>query len=216
MAIHGLYGVLGSGKSTTANLILQSKSNKGKTIISHCDLNMPYERLTIYEIFDKAISDTKFFTDKVLFMDEFHLIMESRRSTAGVNVDFSQSILIQLGKLDCDLIYTSQLLSQMDLRIKEMQKYFYFCNKEYRIEGMPINIYNKIDWDARIPKHPITKMPIPCDIEVEYWELVGVRKGIPKYDTLNYVLPYEMLVNIFNRFNTREIIKFDRKKYLRK
>lgn len=210
MAIHGFFGSLGSGKDTLANYFLSFKVNKGVQVISHCHLNFPYIYMPIDDIFQKAITDTKFFQDKILYISEFHLIMESRRSTAAVNVEFSQNILIQLGKLDCDFYYTCQLLSQMDLRIKEMEKYFYFPHKKFRLSQIPTELVNRIDFDKRIVKHPITNEFIPFDLIIEFLEVDGEKSKMTKH-----VLPWEILITLFDRFDTREIVQFNREKYKR-
>lgn len=220
MAIWGFFGMLGDGKDTTANYFIRLQQERGRKIVTHCKLNFPHIYLPIDEIFDKATSDTNFFKDKILYISEFHLIMESRRSTSSVNVDFSQQILIQLGKIDCDLFYTSQLLSQIDLRIKQMQKYFFFCKKEFRLtddlyefitlpDGKVTQIYDLIDFDKRIVVHPITGKLIPFDIDL----IVATQKR--EIEIEKAMLPWETIVTLFDRFETREIIKFDRKKYLK-
>lgn len=208
MAIHGFFGSLGSGKDTLANYFLSFKVKKGIQVISHCHLNYPYIYLSIDDIFNKAITDTKFFQDKILYISEFHLIMESRRSTAAVNVDFSQNILIQLGKLDCDFYYTCQLLSQMDLRIKEMQKYFYFPHKKFRLSDIPTELINQIDFDKRIVRHPITNELIPFDLVIDYLMQDGENITSSKH-----ILSWETLLTLFDRFDTREIVQFNREKY---
>lgn len=210
MPIWGFFGNLGDGKDTTANYFIKLQREKGRKVVSHCQLNFPYIFLPIEKIFDKAISDTMFFKDKILYISEFHLIMESRRSTASVNVDFSQQILIQLGKIDCDLFYTAQLLSQIDLRIKQMQKYFFFCKKVFRLDGLTEEIYEQIDFDRRIVLHPQTKEPIPFDIDL----VVIIQNR--EMDFTTSILPWEIIKTLFERFDTREIIQFDRKQYLKK
>lgn len=210
MAIWGFFGSLGSGKDTTLNYFLKIKAQKGKKIVSHVKLNIPYTYLSIDDIFNTAITNTEYFQDKILYISEFHLIMDSRRSSASVNVDFSQMLLIQLSKLDCDLMYSCQLLSSVDLRIKEMQKYFIFCNKKFRLNGLTQEIYDLIDWDRRIVKHPITQELIPFDIHLEIVEQDG-----EKLKNSSAVLPWETIQTLFGNFYTREIIKFDRKKYLK-
>lgn len=219
MAIWGFFGQLGDGKDTTANYFLKLKTEKGRKVVSHCQLSFPYIYMPIDQIFDKCTKDTLFFQDKILYISEFHLIMESRRSSSSVNVDFSEQILIQLGKIDCDLFYTSQIPSQIDLRIKEMQKYFFFCKKVFREHGLyemvekdgkRVSIHSLVDWDRRIVKHPITGKLIPFDIDLQI--LIQSRE----IETQTAILPWEILETLFSRFETREIIKFDRAKYLKK
>lgn len=210
MAIWGFFGSLGDGKDTTCNYFLKLRANKGQKIVTHVKLNFPHIYLPIDEIFNKCTTDTLFFRDKILYISEFHLIVESRRSSSSVNVDFSEQILIQLGKIDCDLFYTSQLLSQIDLRIKEMQKYFFFCKKIFRLDGITTDIYPLIDFDKRIVKHPITGELIPFDIDLQ----IAIQQRELEIETA--ILPWEILVTLFERFDTREIIKFDRNKYLKK
>lgn len=213
MAIRGFFGVLGSGKTLTANHFMKLESAKGRRIITHADLNIPHKKLSLDEIFEKAINNTSFFRDSILFIDEFHLVVESRRSTASVNVDFSQSILIQLSKLDCDLYYTSQLLSQIDLRIKEMQKYFFFCRKDVAIQ-LCNNAEHQIcdyDEDRRILRCKNCNKLIPFDIDLQILIFDGL-----KFKLHSACLPWEYCQTLFSNYKTREIIKFDRKKYLKK
>lgn len=221
MAIWGFFGSLGSGKDTLANYFLKIKLQKPnpKKIVSHVYLKHPHELLSIDEIFDKAINNTEYFRRKIIYISEFHLIMDSRRSTASVNVDFSQMLLIQLNKLDADLFFSCQTLDQLDKRIKENQKYFFFTHKVFRLEGLDQEVfyngetrilYDIIDWDDRIVRNPINNELIPFDLDIDYVVLDGERT-----DTGSAILPWEVLLTIFENFDTREIIKFDRKKYLK-
>lgn len=205
MAITGIFGVLGSGKGIVSNYLIKEKMKKGRTVVTHTQVNYPHVFMEIDEIFRNATNDTQVFRDKILFIDEFHLIMESRRSSAGVNVDFAQQILIQLGKLDCDFIFTTQLLSQVDLRIREMTNYFYFVEKVIR----PTD--RTFDRDKRILRFlDGDKELVPFDIDVIYLE----RQGQMLYDT-SFTFSWELLQSIFKDYDTREIVKFDRNKYLR-
>lgn len=204
MAITGILGVLGSGKGVIANYLIKEKIKKGRTVITHTKVNYAHVYMAIDEIFRNATTRTEVFKDKVLFIDEFHLIMESRRSSAGVNVDFAQQILIQLGKLDCDFIYTTQLLSQVDLRIREMTNYFYFVEKVIRPTDRPF------DRDKRILRFLDNNELVPFDIDVIYVE----RQGQVLYDT-SFTFTWQLLQTIFKDYDTREIVKFDRDKYLR-
>lgn len=221
MAIWGFFGSLGSGKDLTANYFIKIKLQKPnpKKIITHVYLKHPHTLLPLDDIFNLATTNTEYFARKILYLSEFHLIMDSRRSSASVNVDFSQMVLIQLSKLDCDLFYTSQDLDQMDKRVKQNEKYFFFCHKMFRLDGLDLIVdyqgqkkmlYDIIDWDERIVKNPITQELIPFDIELEYVTIDGNRT-----ETGESILPWETIVTIFENFNTREIIKFDRKKYLK-
>lgn len=212
MAIWGFFGSLGSGKDTLANYFLKIKLQKSnpKPIITHVYLKHPHILKSIDEIFNLATSDTEFFYRKILYISEFHLIMDSRRSSASVNVDFSQQLLIQLNKLDCDFFYTCQTIDAIDKRIKENQKYFFWCHKVFRLDNITQEDYDNIDWDDRIPVHPKTQLPIPWDMDIDYIEIDGERSI-----TNSAILPWEVMVTIFDNFHTREIIKFDRKKYLK-
>lgn len=209
MAIWGFFGSLGSGKDTTVMYFLKLKLQKGKKIVSHTKLHIPYIYMSIDDIFNTAINNTEFFQDKVLYISEFHLIMDARRSNASVNVDFSQMLLIQLSKLDCDLMYSCQLLSQVDLRIKEMQKYFFFCKKIFRLNQLTQEVYDKIDFDRRIVKLPNGDL-LPFDIELDILEQDG-----ESVKSSSAILSWEILLTLFGDFETKEIIKFDRKKYLK-
>lgn len=224
MAIWGFFGTLGSGKDLLANYFFKIKLQKynPKKIVTHVELKLPHTYMPLDDIFSNAINNTDLFKRTILYMSEFHLIMDARRSSASVNVDFSQQILIQLGKLDCDLFYSCQTIDQMDKRIKENQKYYFFCHKNFRLDenelsktiefnGETKRIFDLIDWDDRIVINPITKEPVPFDITFDYVEFDGENTETSSGN----ILPWEIIQTIFNNYNTREIIKFDRKKYLK-
>lgn len=195
MAIWGVFGGLGQGKTVTALHFLNFWNLQGKPILSNVHLGIPYQYMDMELIYEKGKNDTEYFKNKVLFIDEMHLLMESRRSGASVNVDFSQNILIQLGKLDCTFIYTSQLLSQVDLRIREMTKYFIFCSKVSKDGQM-------IDSDLRVLPFDIL---IDLDIIIQHSD-TNIERQKATLDPKH----------LFNLYDTREIIQFDRDKFLKK
>lgn len=224
MAIRGFFGLLGSGKDLTLNYTLNQPQFKDIKIISHSYLKKKHISIDIESIFEKARTNTLFFKDSILYLNEFDLVMESRRSNAAVNVDFSQMLLKQLSKIDCHLWYTCQDPSQIDKRIIQLQKYFYFCEKKFRYTenlfnlvddpynpNEKIQLINLIDWDKRIVINPITKQPIPFDVQVNYLER-SIKKT-SGFIEKRFKLPWEYLQSLFDQYDTREIIKFDREKF---
>lgn len=195
VAIHIVCGQLGQGKTVFSVFLLHNAYKKGKKILSNVHLNFPYKFMDMEMIYDKGKNDTKYFKDKVLFIDELHLLMESRRSSASVNVDFAQNILIQLGKLDCTFICTTQLLSQVDLRIRGFAKYIITCRKVAREGGLIASDLRILPFDILIDLE-IATVYSERDIEIEY------ATFDPK--------PY------FELYDTREIIQFDRAKFLKR
>lgn len=193
--IIGIFGNLSSGKTLLAVKLLKDEMDKNPNtkIISNIYLKFPYKFLDMESLVTEIISNKEQFENALLFIDEGHNIFESRRSTSKVNVDTTRFIT-QIGKLNCNLIFTSQMFSQADIRIRELCDILCFC--------------------ARIDKNgrPLILQPRIVDQKI----FIEVRIMIKLYGGLSFTAkivrfnpePY------FNLYETKEIVVLDRDKYL--
>lgn len=133
--IGAAFGNLSSGKSLILVQILLSEAMKGRTIFTNIKLNFPpgckVTQYNLESLPDMVKQNPAQFRDSVLFLDEAPNIVEGRRATSTLNVDFTMFVT-QLGKLGCDLWYTAQIMtSQIDLRLRELGDLYLFCMRYY-------------------------------------------------------------------------------------
>lgn len=202
--IIGLFGSLGSTKTIGGVHYCHSERLRGKKIISNIKLNFPYEKIDLEGLFKIAFSENvhlkkEFFGNSVLFLDEIHNIVDARKSTSNLNTYFTQFVT-QIGKLDCTLIFTSQIFtSQIDLRIRELCNVIGTCFKLDKETGQ-ILIFTD-----RIAKKPI----LACI----YFEVVMFGLDNPNNPKAIYTYDPEPY---FNMYDTREIVLLDREKFIGK
>jgi len=115
----GLYGIVGkpgSGKTLTLVFFmwLFDKLNYRFLTNVKTDFRNAREIEDIFEIVHEKYNNIRY-----VFFDELWLFLDSRRSTSRKNVDFSQFGL-QLRKYRKHVFYTLQILSSLDLRLRNI------------------------------------------------------------------------------------------------
>jgi len=130
IAIYGIEGGIGSGKTITGVTLLLKDMFDGKTIYSNVKLkNIPkkYDDKIIYltkdciaEIFEKIKRKEWNMENSTIFIQEAHNYMDSRNSASSKNKTLSYWILQSrhTGKGSCDIIYDTQELGQVDIRLR--------------------------------------------------------------------------------------------------
>lgn len=217
--IVGSFGNLSSGKTQLTVIMLENEAKQGTKIFSNITLSFPdpktQKRVNHYRMEDLPAmvkEDPGQFENSILFVDELHNIVEARRSSASLNVDFTQFVT-QLGKLGCDLYYTSQILSsQIDLRLREMGDLFYFCLRYF---------YNPIKgkWEMAAMKKRIIRLgclygrpnegPL-LPIAIKYSGFLRVMGGLDVKEFKGVYVPTQA---DFRKYRTKEIVLLDREKY---
>lgn len=195
MAIGGIFGNLSSGKTLFGAKICHDSYKSGVEVISNIKLFFPYERLSLDEMIDRTRKNPEHFKDKLLFVDEIHLIIDARRSSSDLNFKFTQ-FAVWLGKLNADLVFTSQLFtSQVDLRVRELCDFLFFCD---RVDLNRNSIVGKrtVDQDILIKVIMVRK---------KYGGALLTKK-VGYFDPKPY----------FNLYDTHELVLFDRDSYLKK
>lgn len=130
--IIGIVGELGDGKSILGvNLVstfysLSKATNEPKEVLSNIPLSFPHELLEYYDQMERM-------KKKYVFIDEIHLIADSRRSHEGSNF-FVSGVTTDIRKLKNKMFWTSQETSQVELRVKNRTTLFL----------NPINLYDLV------------------------------------------------------------------------
>lgn len=190
--IIGIFGNLSSGKTLTAYYLID-RLGKGKEVITNSTNKRGYIVVDLDYLIVKAKSNPELFYNKILFLDEAHTIVDARRSSSSLNTDYTM-FLTQLGKLDCILIYTSQILSsQIDLRLRELTDYYLFCSKINQYGGSVVSHSRILNYQVYIKVKGFVKL-----------------MGGLKFKKLNFVFNPNYL---FNQYDTRQILMLDRDKY---
>ena len=122
--IFEFFGRIRKGKTFSAIYLAKAFLEKDKKaiVISNLKLNnikyMPYTQFV--EEYDKIIEDDN---NKIFILDEGYLRADSRRSGSKKNIDFTD-VVLQSGKNNIDIILTSQLYNQPDVRIRYQCEFF--------------------------------------------------------------------------------------------
>ena len=85
-------------------------------LVSNVPLGYPHKFIEYYDELDGVDSS-------IIFIDEIHLIADSRNSHAGTNF-FTSGVTVAVRKLKCKLFWTSQESSQVELRVKNRTTLF--------------------------------------------------------------------------------------------
>lgn len=120
-------GTLGSGKTLSmVKSVYEDHIRENKKIISNVVLNFTSTQLsqTFFEAFSNGKSQELFDVD--LALDEIHIFIDSRRSASKRNTYLSYFIL-QTRKRGVNLYATSQFLSQIDVRLRNVTDYVVKC-----------------------------------------------------------------------------------------
>lgn len=195
--IIGILGNLSSGKTLLAIKLIydELKKNPNKKIFSNIKLNFKYEHIDFESLVSNIINNSSMFFNSIVLADELHLLAESRRSSSDLNLTITKFIT-QLGKLNCIMIYTSQIFSQVDVRLRELTDILVFCE---RVSENLEPLFLK----SRIVKE---KIYIRCELLIK-------RYGGIKYTSVKFVFnPQEY----YGLYDTREVVMLDRDKFLKK
>lgn len=191
-----LVGGIGSGKTLTA---VKEVVDRQQKIYTNFELfNIPHERLKYSQIFDKVETvnsrgDVKE-TMKVnynywnsqtkkggfdIYLDEFHNIMGSRRSSSKRNVllsDWLSQIRKILGQSELHNLYLiTQKLRRIDINSRDLAQSCIYCFKQVLDEKIPTEIMleGKLVW-KRLPMVLIYKYWFRDSDELMNYELFGM------------------------------------------
>lgn len=121
----GICGSLGSGKTLymTRCLYKEWLKNDEREIATNYKLNgIPHRYIYAKELFDMK----KTLSDMILGIDEMHIFLDCRSS--GKNKEMTHFIL-QTRHLGMNLYFTTQDISQVDVRLRRMLDILVYCNR---------------------------------------------------------------------------------------
>lgn len=209
----GFGGGLSQGKTISGlALAIDWSNNHEKKIISNCKLyGLPNtEYIPTKDLIDflfNNMDNTKALEEKlnnsVLFIDEARTILSARKSTSNLN-EVVTTVMMNLGKIDCDVILTFQLYgSQIDKQARAVMDLNFECVK-FRKDGKPFTFKQR---RQRIPKYDDGSL-IPTIIKV--YVCIEVSDGVlQRTERFIGIEPLEYA----KYFDTRQMITLDREPY---
>jgi hypothetical protein len=172
MAVRGIVGDIGCGKTILMTYYGYKCYEAGYRIYSNYDLKYPY--IPIDKIRDLNELEQG---QNLILMDEAWITADSRKSSTYTNIMLSRAVL-QSRKNKADLIYTTQYINQIDIRIRQITHEFI----------IPKIVYWTVEDE-------------PAIIKATFYESVGSGKfrelGSKLFD----------IYNTHKLYNTNEIIK---------
>lgn len=190
MAIFGSVGGLGCGKTMVAVYYILKDMYNGKTIYSNIKFKnvKPYRiryltKERIHKMFELVKTKKLDLTNSTIFLDEIHNYFDSRNSMSTKNKVGSYWVLQSrhTGRGSCDIVYTTQELGQVDVRIRN--------NTDHIFRPQ---ILRRID--------PKDKDSIPTHLLVNYQAYKGQRKINKDYILAVHDTP--------KHYDTHELIDF--------
>jgi hypothetical protein len=127
-------GTLGSGKTLTMVKDMNDDfTRENKRVISNLVLEFASSQIskTFFQAFAEGKSEELF--DVTLGLDEIHIFLDSRRSTSKRNTYLSYFIL-QTRKRGVNLYATTQFLSQIDIRLRNVCDYVVKCEAYIKLK----------------------------------------------------------------------------------
>ena len=138
--IVGVVGDLGDGKSIVGVAVvvllrtLSLATREPLNIVSNIPLNCEHSFIEYYDQLDNVFNS-------LIFIDEIHLIADSRNSHSGTNF-FTSGVTVAVRKRKCNMLWTSQESSQVELRVKNRTTLF--LNPE-KLTNDPLDLRFKIN-----------------------------------------------------------------------
>lgn len=154
--IFGFVGNMGGGKTLSMVRRAYIKYKRGYTIYSNITLNFPHQEYTLDDILHYSEMGKTFYK-AIFLLDEAHIFVDSRMSASKRNRILSYFIL-QTRKADIQLLYTTQNLFQVDVRLRNMSDAVVECYKKPYKDGYVImNRWNIIRMEGIIQHVQIFK-----------------------------------------------------------
>lgn len=172
-------GRRGAGKTLTMTKDAYNFYVHGWRIYSNIEFNFPHEYINEDDII--SIDENSTINNCVLVIDEIQILLDSRRSGKGRNVDFSHFIQ-QIRKRNIIVLCTTQFTSTVDLRLRQhvdvVAKPRF--NKEYQVcEVTYLDITALEEFDALIEEDDSPPPAVTTAFDA--------RQVYPLYDTFKIV-----------------------------
>ncbi len=141
--IMGIVGSMGAGKTLYASAIAE-RLKYHYTIMANYDLKCRDMDITPENIASLMFETRTIEGKKLLIIDEFHIFSDSRLSSSNHNILMSYFIT-QTRKQNVQLIYTTQQLGQVDIRVRDNTDVLALPVYDVKTDIMTV-IFLKRDW----------------------------------------------------------------------
>lgn len=128
-------GTLGSGKTLNMSRIGALAAASGQKIYANYDCVFAERIDSIKHLFSLR--------NAVLLLDELQSILDSREFKGNAAV--TQWVLI-VRKLGLSVLYTTQFLGQVDLRVRHVTEWIYLCEKKTLRSGQRVTRVTLVKW----------------------------------------------------------------------
>jgi len=122
MAVVGIFGENGKGKTLLLTYLLYFFHRQGRKIFANCRLNFPHEVITT-----KTLTKFENIQNCVVGFDEFEQIFDSHAGLSKAKRD-SFYIMLEQRKREIDFFYTSQFIFMAHKTIREQTSDYIECN----------------------------------------------------------------------------------------
>lgn len=195
--IIGIIGGMSSGKTATMSKFAYDDYKEGKHILANYNLHFEHNKIDSHMI-DEYAKQKRQLDNVTICWDEYYLTIDSRSSSKSANKVHSYFAL-QTSKRNVKLIYTAQMFSSIDKRIRE--------NTHTIIQCLPVLLIGT----EIIPYIDETGERLIKDDVKENFNIAVIR--IDKYgfgfNTLSKVTKYLIKgTDVFDLYDTKEIIDF--------
>lgn len=137
----GVTGALGSGKTLFMTRCLYkeyAKNNDKKIVTNYKLINIPHRFIVAKELFDLKSS----LQDTILGVDEMHIFMDCRESIKNKQMTH---FILQTRHLGVHLYFTTQDISQVDIRLRRMLDVLVYCTQTHMDDFFKIKIIDYRD-----------------------------------------------------------------------
>lgn len=169
--IIGISGLLGSGKTLLMTIIGKSSHDRGREIYSNYYTKFS-KMIDPYELLKFELNNC------TLLLDEIQTLFDSRISSSEIN-RLSSYFFLQTRKRNVNLIYTSQLLGAVDLRLRFITDFNILA--ERLTSGFRYTIYVSSLY------YPAKTIFLPYEKAKKFFDL---------YDTSQIIYPFAINPNI--------------------
>lgn len=178
-----ILGLLGTGKTLLAT-ILAKNTDKLKVYANYLIKIPNFEKFDLTLLFSEELKNA------LIILDEGYVYLESRTSLQMLNKLMSY-VLFHSRKIDVDIIITSQLLTTIDVRFRNMSDFNILANKTNNV--FRYKVFHQ--------KRFLRTLYVPFSFAERYYNL---------YDTLEVIKPYRIQESLSKVQSGKEIFNTSR------
>lgn len=205
--ILAIQGAIGSGKTLLATIL--ALNCKGyKNIVANYKIDAP--NLLRFES-EKFLDGG--YKNSLIIIDEAYTCFDSRRSMHNDNIDYSIAVF-QSRKCRCDIIYTLQILSSIDLRMRETLQYLIDAEFDENLNCFCYTIKKrKVSNEGVLFFENITKRFVAFEVAKKYFNKFDTYEIVSTVEQINRRLTDKQKDKIVEELKSmknlsKELVKF--------